>query len=98
MVIGMAVAVTGRAERTEMVEKVCGLWRMQGPRRVVAAAIYSRPVGWELRVYFEPEDRGDVLETRVERSDVAVLEKRAESLAEILREKGWWPLDVPLVS
>lgn len=65
---------------------------MRGPTRVVAAGLYTHPGGWELRVYFEPEDGNDVLETRVERFDQSVLEERAAVLAQILREKGWWPL------
>ena len=73
-------------------QRVRDLWRMQGPQRVVAASLYTHPGGTELRVYFEPEDGNDVLETRVERFDVGLLEQRAEVLANILREKGWWPL------
>jgi hypothetical protein len=42
---------------------------LQGAQRVVAAALYEHPVGTELRVYFEPEDRDDVLQSYVERID-----------------------------
>ena len=73
-------------------KKLSELWRMRGPTKVVAAGLYTHPGGTELRVYFEPEDGNDVLETRVERFDVGLLEQRAEVLANILREKGWWPL------
>ena len=40
------------------------LWRMQGAQRSVAAGLYEHPGGTELRVYFEPEERDDVLELR----------------------------------
>ena len=65
------------------------LWRMQGPRRVVAAAIYEHSQGRELRVYFEPEERDDVLQSQVERFDFAMLELKADTLRDILREKEW---------
>lgn len=65
---------------------------MRGPRRVVAAALYEHPHGTELRVYFEPKDRDDVLHSQVDRFDVGALEMRADTLREILRDKGWWPL------
>ena len=38
------------------------LWRMRGPKRIVAAGLYEHTGGTELRVYFEPEDRDDVLQ------------------------------------
>lgn len=66
---------------------------MQGPTKVVAAALYEHPHGKELRVYFEPEDRDDVLQTEVRHSaDVDALEARAAALRDILRSKGWWEL------
>jgi hypothetical protein len=61
-------------------------------RRVVTAALYSHPVGTELRVYFEPEGAGDLLHSQVERFDVASLETKAEALRDVLREKGWLEL------
>ena len=70
------------------------LWRMQGPQRVVAAALYQHPHGTELRVYFEPEERDDVLESQVEQFNVDALETRANTLRDTLREKGWWPLAI----
>lgn len=68
------------------------LWRMQGPQRVVAAALYQHPGGTELRVYFEPEERDDLLQSEVNRFDAGALETKAETLRGILREKGWWEL------
>lgn len=68
------------------------LWRMQGPTHVVAAAIYKRPVGRELRVFFEPEEQGDVLQAEVARFDFSLLEEHAEVLRGLLRAQGWWPL------
>ena len=70
------------------------LWRMQGPTKVVAAALCAHPAGTELRVYFEPETAGDVLETRLTRGDVGGLEERAGELEKVLREKGWSLLKV----
>ena len=68
------------------------LWRMRGPERILAAGLYEHPGGTELRVYFEPEERDDMLQSYVERFDVDALELRANTLRDILREKGWWPL------
>jgi hypothetical protein len=68
------------------------LWRMQGPARVVAAALYEHPAGRELRVYFEPDGMDDVLQTEVVGHDVAPLEEQAEVLRGLLRAQGWWPL------
>ena len=65
-----------------------GLWRMQGPSRVVAAALHRHPAGRELIVYFEG-DGDDVLETRVERVDFAALERRAGELRNLLAVKVW---------
>jgi hypothetical protein len=65
---------------------------MQGPSRVIAAGLYEHPGGTDLRVYFEPEERGDLLQSDVQRFDVGALEDKAEALHNILREKGWWPL------
>ena len=64
------------------------LWRMQA-RRVVTAALYSHPVGTELRVYFEPEGAGDLLQSDVERFDVGRLEEKAAEMRKALLEKGW---------
>jgi hypothetical protein len=65
---------------------------MQGPQRVVAAALYEHPGGTELRIYFEPEERDDLLQSEVQRLDVAALEQKAEMLRTILKEKGWWEI------
>jgi len=62
------------------------LWRMQGPRRIVAAALQSHLAGTELIVFVEPHEAGDVLETRVSRFDVGELETRAEVLRRVLEE------------
>lgn len=70
------------------------LWRMQGPSRVVAAGLYEHPGGTELRVYFEPEDRDDLLRSEVNRFDVDALESKAETLRDLLRDKGWWTLPI----
>jgi hypothetical protein len=67
------------------------LWRMQGPRRVVCAAMYTHPSGYELRVFFEPQSADDILQREVEvRRDL--LAQRANELRELLRREGWWPL------
>jgi hypothetical protein len=66
---------------------------MQGPRRIVTAALYHHPAGTELRVYLEPESADDLLHSQVERFDVGVLETRAEALRMILLEKGWRDAD-----
>jgi hypothetical protein len=55
------------------------LWRLQGPTKVVAAALYRHPARTELLIYFEPENAADVLETRFCRFDVRELEERAEA-------------------
>jgi hypothetical protein len=68
------------------------LWRMQGPRRVVAAAVYPHPSGRELRVFFEPEETGELLHSQVERFDFSVLEAKADSLHQTFFQKGWWDL------
>ena len=67
------------------------LWRMQGPARIVAAELRRHPAGRELVVFFEGA-ADDILETRFERLDFAVLERRADALKELLAEKGWVPL------
>jgi hypothetical protein len=43
-------------------------------------------------VYFEPEERDNVLQSYVERRDVGALEVHAETLRDIVQEKGWGPL------
>jgi len=68
------------------------LWRMRA-RRVVTAALYSHPLGTELRVFFEPESAGDLLHSHLERFDVTALQEKAALMREALREKGW--LDLP---
>ena len=67
------------------------LWRMQGPARIVAAELRRHPAGRELVVFFEGA-ADDILETRFERLDFAVLERRAQALKDLLSEKGWVPL------
>jgi hypothetical protein len=67
------------------------LWRLRGPSRVVAAALYRHPAGTELAVYMEPENVDDVLETRVA-LNVVELEQRADVLKGMLIEKGWLEL------
>jgi hypothetical protein len=67
------------------------LWRMQGPARIVAAELRRHPAGRELVVFFEGV-ADDILETRFERLDFAVLERRAEALKDLLAGKGWVPL------
>ena len=42
----------------------------------------------------QPEERDDVLQTYVGRFDIDRLELRADTLRDILREKGWWPLTI----
>ena len=64
-------------------------------RRVVTAALFSHPAGTELRVYFEPEEAGDLLHSQVERFDVSVLEQKAAEMREALRVKGWLELPDP---
>ena len=64
------------------------LWRLQGPTKVVAAALYRHPAGTELVIYFEPESAEDSLKTRFSRFDVRELQERAQALKGILREKG----------
>jgi len=66
------------------------LWRLQGPSRIIVAAVHRHPAGRELIVRFE-SGQDDVLETRFERVDFAVLERRAEALRELLLAKGWSP-------
>ena len=68
------------------------LWRMQGPERVVAAAMYPHARGHELRVYFEPAGDEDVLQREVASRGEAVLVERADAIREMLRRQGWWPL------
>ena len=56
------------------------------PQRVVAA-LYEHPGGTELRVFFEAEERDDLLQSEVHR-DAHVLELKAQTLGDILRGKG----------
>ena len=64
------------------------LWRMQGPARIVTAELRRHPAGRELVVFFEGA-ADDILETRFERLNFAVLERRAGALQALLAEKGW---------
>ena len=57
-----------------------------------AAALYENPGGTELRVYFEPEERDDLLQSDVQRVDVGALEAKADTLRATLKDKGWWAL------
>jgi hypothetical protein len=66
---------------------------MQGAQGVVAAALYDHPHGTELRVYFEPDDQHDVLQSYVD-ANVAALELTADTLRDVLREPAWWPLAI----
>jgi hypothetical protein len=61
---------------------------MQGPTRIVRAELRRHPAGRELVVFFEGVE-DDVLETRFERLNFAILELRSEVLKELLAEKGW---------
>src|SRR5205814_85261 len=65
------------------------LWRVQGPSRIIAAALYRHPAGTELRVYFEPEHADDVIESRVERGEGSSLVVRSDELRHRLARKGW---------
>jgi hypothetical protein len=85
MTIGFAEASRQEPERPEQLRL---LWRMEGTRRI-AAAIYRHPSGWELRAYFEPEDRDDVLRSQVERKNLGALEELASRWREALLAKGW---------
>src|SRR3954447_18439204 len=67
---------------------VCVLWRMQGPSRIIAARIERHPFGRELVIAFEGVAE-DVIETRFERSQLSILEQRADELRELLVTKGW---------
>ena len=64
------------------------LWRMQGPSRIIAARIERHPFGRELVIAFEGVAE-DVIETRFERSQLSILEQRADELRELLVAKGW---------
>lgn len=64
------------------------LWRVQKSQRVIAARIERHPYGRELVIAFESGDE-DVLETRLERTGTAMLERRAEEVRALLTEKGW---------
>lgn len=64
------------------------IWRMQGPRSVVVAALYEHPVGRELRVFFE-DSEDNVLHTQV--GTVDALEAKAAKLRAVMLEQGWLP-------
>jgi hypothetical protein len=71
------------------------LWRMQGTIRIVTAEmIYSHVPGWQLVVGFEGRE-DDVLQTQVERVDVAVLERKAAEMRNASIAKGWSWIDAP---
>ena len=76
------------------------LWRMRGPKKVARAALYRHPVGTELRIYLEAEDRDDLLHSEVHANDVGILEERASNVRSVLRGQGWTELathdDLPL--
>ena len=67
---------------------------MQGPTKIVAAALYEHPHGVEVRVYVEPEERDDLLHSEVHRSRVGALEQKAAYLRQLLREQGWTDLAI----
>ena len=60
---------------------------MQGPTRVIVARIERHPYGPELVIAFEDGD--NVIETRLERVNVAALEQRADDVRQVLVTKGW---------
>lgn len=68
------------------------LWRMRGPKRVIAAHLLNRPEGHELVVFFEDSDKG-VIESQFDPFGVQGLVDRAETLKEILRRKGLTPVE-----
>ena len=63
------------------------LWRMRGPRRVIAACLVDRPTGHELVVFFE-DDEEAVIESQFDAVAVEGLIDRSETLKEILKRKG----------
>lgn len=85
----MSVGFLPNRETITGLEQRQVLWRMQGPRRVVTAALYRHPAGTEFRVCFELESRDDLLVSQVERFDVGLLRDRATALRSTLIEKGW---------
>ena len=88
----MAGAHTGAGPRPRQLRL---LWRMQRDRTCRRSRPHEHPGGTEaLRVYFEPEERDEVLQIEVQRFEVAALEMKATALHDMLREKGWWPLKI----
>jgi hypothetical protein len=70
------------------------LWRMQGTRRTISAALYRHPSGsHELVVAFE-DNPNDIIETQ-RASSVEALVQRAEALKRVLVNKGLKPIAVP---
>jgi hypothetical protein len=63
------------------------LWRMQGPSRVMTARIERHPCGRELVIAFDGDD--SLIETRFERLNFALLERRADEWRDLLTRKGW---------
>lgn len=65
------------------------LWRVRGPRKTAVAALYRHPIGTELRIYIEPEERDDLLHSEVHANDIGILEERANDVRIVLRGQGW---------
>ena len=63
------------------------LWRLHGPSQVVIAAIHPHARGAELRLFYEPESRADVLAR--EHGDAERLVRRAAIVRERLVNRGW---------
>lgn len=61
------------------------LWRFQGPRRIVRAALYSVETGTELRVYLGTE----LLYSQLATFDLGPLYERANALEAQLLAQGW---------
>ena len=69
------------------------LWRVERRKefrvQVIQAAIYSHPVGQELRVFMEPEEKNDLLHSEIARFDFTKLEEKATGLYDVLLTNGW---------
>ena len=57
--------------------------------QIVTAATYKHTHSRELRVFLEPEEKGDLLMSEVARIDFTPLRDKAASLRDVLLEKGW---------
>ena len=66
------------------------LWRMQGPTRAIVARIERHPFGRELAMAFADGD--DVIQSRSERANFAVMEQRARRRAAGAGAEGWTAL------